>query len=75
VFFSHTGDLGVPERGDSFESLGASAEGQAYLAAVAAAANFASGSRQVMRHRARGSLASVLGTSVARLKLMGVIKG
>ena len=47
----------------------ASAEGQAYLAAMAAAANFAFANRQVMSHWVRESLASALGTSVARLGL------
>lgn len=46
-----------------------SAEGQAYLAAMAAAANFAFANRQVMTHWARESFAKALGLSVDRVGL------
>jgi tRNA-splicing ligase RtcB len=43
-----------------------SPEGRAYLGAMAAAANFAFANRQMMAHKVRAALASVLGAEVAR---------
>jgi tRNA-splicing ligase RtcB len=43
-----------------------SADGQAYLAAMAAAANYAWANRAAIAHRARMAIASVLGQKVAR---------
>ncbi len=46
-----------------------SPEGEAYLAAMAAAANFAFANRQVMSHWARESFAAALGRPVERLQM------
>jgi tRNA-splicing ligase RtcB len=55
----------LPDRQLSCAPL-SSPEGQAYLAAMAAAANFAWANRAVIAHRAREAIATVLGAKTAR---------
>jgi tRNA-splicing ligase RtcB len=55
----------LPDRQLSCAPLG-SPEGEAYLAAMAAAANFAWANRAAIAHRARDAITTVLGRDVAR---------
>jgi tRNA-splicing ligase RtcB len=64
IRLAHYG-IELPDRQLSCAPIGSS-DGQAYLAAMAAAANFAWANRAAIAHRARAAIASVLGADTAR---------
>ncbi len=68
VHGAHKHGIDLPDRQLSCVPI-RSPEGRAYLAAMAAAANFAFANRQVMSHWVRESIASAFGTGADRLGL------